>query len=157
MNERLGSAVESSCPSCWHRLYVKSGNCPGYSWLTTNCQLLAYQENTKYDSLCYTSHTDHLSMPMLVSKSWFSQRAIPRGVILRSARAVALVTLLDGVMSTNGCSTAAPSVSYSAQPLIVPYLEIYIFLNLCPLLPPPHVRTGQPSSVLQQLVKWLVA
>lgn len=153
MNECLGSSVESLCSSCWHRLNVRSGNCPGTSWLTANWQLLAYQKNTKSDSLCYTSHTDHPPMPMDVSTSWFSWRAIPGGAILRSAYAVAVKTLLDGVTSTNGCCTAAPSFSYSAQTLIVPSFHIPLslstYLSFSPLFLPPHGRTGRPSSALQ--------
>lgn len=44
----------------------------------------------------------------------------------------AVMTLSDGVTSTNGGCTAAPSFSYSAQTLIVPYFlrEIYIYFYI---------------------------
>lgn len=107
-----------------------------------------------------------------------SAGAVPRGAILRSAHAVAVMTLLDGVMSTNGCCTATPSFSYSAQTLTVPYFEVFFFFffEFQSSFPPTTQRdwpgqlsiTAKPGRDLERqslspllsrfpLVKWSVA
>lgn len=78
------------------------------------------------------------------------------------------MTLLDGETSTNGGCTAAPSFSYSAQTLIMPYFferERYIFIFelhfqlSVTAKPAMDLKTTSLSPLLSGLasLKWLVA
>lgn len=125
MNERLGSALESPHSSSWHRLNVRSGSCPVQAdspqtdsfWPVRKAQTLAVCATPgAVISLLCQGVSAHLGSASRCDTELSSSSAV--------------MALWHGVTSTNGGCTAAPSFSYSAQTLIVPYFVRYIFIYI---------------------------